>query len=544
MAQPSTFVPAWKRLGLKLKNFPKEPETNRQTVETQTDLSSVQHDGELHGDRNFGQTSQDQVKLGKRKHHSDAADVEGASVKKSKHDWADRSSTGDAGAAPEVELSSLRPATSEASPADQAQPKGDPNYRKKKGGDLNYRKKKEKEPRLVQNGQKSRKVNAGSHEQSLAPSKAVRTPSLSPGRTDSAANGSTLLPSTETESLAPGSLATPQRQQSTKISSASLSPPKTDRRKSVTFTPDTKASDGNSASNYFKAWVAEQKGSDADFTPAEVAQFTKPPEVHIANSNPSSSSIPLKAPTTGKKKDPSRYLNYLAQYYQDRANWKFNKAIQNDVLENSLNIFRIPEEYSDALLEYVRGLKGAGVINRLRERCMNTIHEVNEEEGKEGMDEREAMKEAALQERLSRERKRRRTDGDIENMADHQYPEGYVRRLKRSRAEALCRALNIAMPVATTPQTGLGSAKAASSEETSAVAQNSARKRKRRTDVSSDESSDSSSSEEEDSSSEGSSGDDSSSSDEDKNAGRSDADSDTESSDGSGETSASGDDSD
>ncbi|KAJ4350352.1 uncharacterized protein N0V89_008973 [Didymosphaeria variabile] len=540
MAQSSTFVPAWKRLGLKLKNFPKEPETNHQTVETQSSLSSVQHDSELQEDRNFGQASQDQVKLGKRKHHSDAADVEGASVKKSKHDWADLSATGDAAAAPEAELNSMRPAASEASPADQAQPKGDPNYRKKKGGDLNYRKKKEKEPRLLV--QKSSKVNAA-HEQSLAPPKAARTPSLSPGRTDSAANGSTLLPSTEIESLAPPSWATPQRQQSTKSNSSSLSPPKTDRRKSVTFTPDTKASDGNSASNYFKQWVAEQKGSDADFTPAEVAQFAKPPEVHIANSNPSST-LPLKATTTGKKKDPSRYLNYLAQYYQDRANWKFNKATQNDVLENSLNIFRIPEEYSDALLEYVRGLKGAGVIDRLRERCMKTIDEVNEEESKAGMDEREAMKEDALQERLSTERKRRRTDGDIENMADHQYPEGYVRRLKRSRAEALCRALNIAMPVATTPQNGLRNAKQGSSEDTSIVAQNNARKRKRRTDVSSDESSDSSSSEEEDSSSEGSSGDDSSSSDEDKHAGRADAESDTESSDGSGDSSASGDDSD
>lgn len=516
MAQPGAFVPAWKRLGLKLKNS-QQPEFNDQSSEQHTDQSMGPNGSAVHQDRNGGQTAQVQSKLGKRKHHPDVADVEGESVKKSKQDYVDGPATGHAAAVPEVEFESLRAApTSEAPPADRTQVKGDPNYRKKKGGDSNYRKKKEKGPRAVQNDRGS--------SQSLAPPKPVRTPSLSPGRTFLETNGSTLLPSTEN-----GALATPQKQQST---SSNLSPPKTDRRKSVTFTPDTKASDGNSASNYFKQWVAEQKGSSADFAPAEVAQFAEPPSVHIANSNPP---LALQVPkgtasAKGKKKDPSRYLNYLAQYYQDRANWKFNKAIQNDVLDNSLNMFRIPEEYSDALIEYVRGLQGAGVIQRLKDRCIKTINEINEEENKAGMDEREALKEDALQERLAKERKRRQTDGDVENVADHPYPEGYIRRLKRSRAEALCRALDVAMPTATTPQRGLRNAKPDGA--TSAVAQNNTRKRKRRTDVSSDESSDSSS-EEEDSSSEESSNDDESSgqasSEEDKDD-SSDTNSDTESS--------------
>lgn len=540
MAQPSAFVPAWKRLGLKLKKFEEAPHAHDQEAAPQDHphAAQAQHDGALQAESNRGH---DQVKLGKRKHHSDAADGEGVAVKKSKHDWANGPTTGDAVAAPEVEREKTTPATSKTAPADGAQPAGDPNYRKKKGGDPSYRKKKEKEPKHSQSSHGPSRANAVSHEQSLAPPKPVRTPSLSPGRTFPASNGSALLPSTESGFFAPASLVTPQRQRPTQTNNSSLSPPKTDRRKSVTFTPDTKTSDGNSASNYFKQWVAEQKGSSADFTPAEVAQFAKPPEVHIANSNPSSC-LPLKAPTPGKskKKDPSRYLNYLAQYYQDRGNWKFNKATQNDVLDNSLNIFRIPEEYLDALLEYVRGLQGAGVIERLGERCRKTINEIDDEISKESMEEREAMKEAALQERLSKERKRRQTDADVENMADHEYPEGYVRRLKRSRAEALCRALDIAMPPAT-PQNGLRSVQSGTSEGTAVVAQSKARTRKRRTtDVSSDESSDSSSSEEEDSSSEDSSDNDSSSGDEDN----SDAVSGTESSDGSGESSASEDESD
>jgi hypothetical protein len=533
MAQPAAFVPAWKRLGLKLKKFEAEPEANYQAAETQNRFSSAQHHGALQEESTFGQPPQDQVTLGKRKHPSDAADVEGAFAKKSRYDWESTPTAGDAVAAPEVALDSMNTPTSEATPVAGTTPKGDPNYRKKKGGDSNYRKKKEKEPRRPQNDHMSARASYG---QSLAPPKAARTPSLSPGRT-----GPALLPSTETGFLALSSYATPQRQRSTQNNISSLSPPKTDRRKSVTFTPDTKTSDGNSASNYFKQWVADQKGSSTDFTPAEVAQFAKPPEVHIANRNPSTF-LPLKAPSAGlgKKKDPSRYLNYLAQYYQDRGNWKFNKATQNDVLDNSLNIFRIPEEYSDALLEYVSGLQGAGVIERLRERCLKNIDEIDEEINKETMDEREAIKEAALQERISKERKRRQTDGDVENLEGHPYPEGYVRRLKRSRAEALCRALDIAMPPTTNPQKGLRSAQLeGSSAGASAVAENNARRRKRRTEVSSDESSDSSSSEEEDSSSEGNSGDDSSSSDDDG----SDADSATDTSDESGESSASGDDS-
>ncbi|OAG11573.1 uncharacterized protein CC84DRAFT_1159073 [Paraphaeosphaeria sporulosa] len=532
MAQPGAFVPAWKRLGLKLKKFEEAPETNHPQVETQGRSFSAQQHGASQEDSNPGH---DQVKLGKRKHHADAADVEGASVKKSKHDWANAPTTGDAVAAPEVELQTTNPTPSRTTPADGAQPKGDPNYRKKKGGDPSYRKKKEKEPKYPQNSHVSVRASAASHAQSLAPPKPTRTPSLSPGRSVPAANGSTLLPSTETGSFAPSSLVTPQRLRCTQTHS-SLSPPKSDRRKSVTFTPDTKKSDGNSISNYFKQWVAEQKGSSADFTPAEVAQFSKPSEVHIANSNPRTF-LPLKVPTSGKskKKDPSRYLNYLAQYYQDRGNWKFNKATQNDVLDNSLNIFRIPEEYSDALFEYVSSLQGAGAIERLRERCKKTIEEVDEEISKETMEEREAMKEAALQERLAKERKRRQTDTDVDNITDHEYPEGYVRRLKRSRAEALCRALDIAMP-STTPQNGLRSVQSGTFEGTPVVAESKARSRKRRTtDISSDESSESSSGEEEDSSDDASSSSDEASS---------DADSATENSDGSGDSSDSEDNSD
>lgn len=214
-------------------------------------------------------------------------------------------------------------------------------------------------------------------------------------------------------------------------------------------------------------------------------------------------------------------------------------------MDNALNIFRIPDTYSEALVEYVKGLQGAGIIERLRNRWFKAIEEIDEAERRNPMDEREALKEAALQERLAKERKRRRLEGDIENMVDHPYSEGYIRRLKRSRAEALCSALQIAMPAAPTPQFGL---RQMAQQNPSEPAQSVARKRKRRTDISSDESSDSSSSEEESSSEESSDESDedeassasSSSDDEDS----SDAGSDTDGSDGSGNGSVGQDDSD
>jgi hypothetical protein len=51
------------------------------------------------------------------------------------------------------------------------------------------------------------------------------------------------------------------------------SPPLTDVRKSVAFTPDTKRSDGNTGQDYFKAWVAEQKGTGPVSQPPEVSNF-------------------------------------------------------------------------------------------------------------------------------------------------------------------------------------------------------------------------------------------------------------------------------
>jgi hypothetical protein len=189
----------------------------------------------------------------------------------------------------------------------------------------------------------------------------------------------------------------------------------------------------------------------------------------------------------GKKKDPSVYIAYLTQYHNDRDNWKFNKAKQNDVVDNALNIFRIPNEHTDALVEYVAGLKGAGVIERLRERCRATVKDLEEQDAQ--MNEAEAKKvaqEDAEQERILKERKRRNTEGDMTDLSNHEYSPGFIRRLQRRRAEALLNALGRAAPVspAVNPKSSINPLM-----EHVEPAKPIARKRKRRTEVSSDESS-------------------------------------------------------
>ncbi|CAI6334199.1 unnamed protein product [Periconia digitata] len=520
MAQPSR-IPAWKRLGLKLQDSDQSAEHH----------SSAKQDNQPNG------SSRDQAKvvqspaqssnhpadinnshLGKRKHEHEPAETNKKS-KNSKHQTVDSSLTRNV-TPPAVQVD--KPESPK--PASDARPKGDSNYRKKK----------------PKRGGGQRASNDAS---SLAPvhSKVngtkssgpiLRTPSLSPGY------GTTLLASTETDHYE-----TPMPQ------STSTSPPpsRADRRKSVTFTPDTKTVDGNSAANLFKKWVKEQKTAGVSET--EISQFVPPPKIHPANDLPSPETKNVKKSKKAKKaaatstaadgdvnetaaeapasaaanpkKDPSRYLDYLTAYHTDRPNWKFNKAKQNDVLNNALNIFRIPEDYSDALIAYVQGLQGAGVIQRLKQQCTTAIEEI-EAAGTEDSDmddpkDRQAAQDEALKDHLTKQRKRRRLDRDVENMVGHPYTEGYIRRLKKNRAQALVKALNIAEPA---PAPAPARANVGANQKV-------ARNKKRRSDISSDESSDSSSSEKS-SSSEESSSEESSSEEE-----SSDDDSDSESSDSS-----------
>jgi hypothetical protein len=545
MAQHAERIPAWRRLGLALKNEHQSGVAVSGHQAPQSDPQpSATHDGLHTPQEQFGTPNEPAVngirsKLGKRKHQHEPAEDHQEESKKSRIAVTESEISGAAGheppEAPVVESATVE-AVAETAPArDTTQKKGDPNYRKKK-------EKKDKP-------NKRRKQDDAKNPNLQALNQSGRGAGISPDEPALATGPSTLLASTETDYTTLAPIATPQRLlKKSSRKDTSGSPPANDRRKSVAFTPDTKRSDGNTGQDYFKAWVAEQKGTGAVSQPPEVSNFVLhsliADEETLARSNGQldgkkttesdglraentkeedspppkpaakeqkvpatiSESKPATAPSTtpstvkGKKKDPSVYIAYLTQYHSDRDNWKFNKAKQNDVVDNALNIFRIPEEHTEALTEYVAGLKGAGVIERLRERCNATVKELDEQDAQNPMDDAEAhrlAKEEAEHERIIRERKRRKTEGDMTDFSTHPHSAGFIRRLQRSRAKELLNALGRAAPVspAVTPRTAFNpEIKNVAPPERNV---NQARKRKRRTDVSSDESSSDSSSDDE-----------------------------------------------
>jgi hypothetical protein len=562
MADAGSRIPAWKRLGLALKN---EAQSGVTAPENTTSHSDLQHHAPYHG--RDGSQSDVQVctepalngkssKLGKRKHQHDAAEDDEQIAKKGKPSAAEFDTNDSVAIDNQIvadmasaEVQSVVPEIS----LDGSQLKGDPNYRKKKSKPSKSKRRIHEETRV----DPAPSLDSLDHD----------PPALSPDATVPA-KGRNSLASTEVieQALAPDT--TPQRKTSKdRKKGTSGSPSAIDRRKSVTFTPDTKRVDGSSGQDLFKNWVAEQKGVYLDFsgnysepadkpkgqdppapTPAAKLGKEKPVQKPIAIEAASATgfatdpatdsatapatatktkptptvdidSVATAAKSKGKKKDPSIYVSYLAQYHSNRALWKFNKAKQNDVIDNALNIFRIPNEHSEALLEYVQGLKGAGVIARLRGKCEDTVKDLDKEDAMDDPSARKALQNEALQNRIAKEGKRREVEGDVEALAGHPHGDGYIRRMRRERAEALLTALGRTAPILpATHSNGIN-------PMLKNVAPRDSRKRKRRGDISSDDSSSDSSSEEEssdtDSGSESDSGTDSISSDSDSKSQRS-----------------------
>ncbi|KAF1931262.1 uncharacterized protein M421DRAFT_99139 [Didymella exigua CBS 183.55] len=557
----STRIPAWRRLGLALQSEAQPgvavPELTTShggetpPVALPEAVKETQAPSEPSPEpAQNGKSS----KLGKRKHQHEAAEESESTSTKKSRTVAEKTDVQE-GAPTEAPIGSqddytMPDSTTEEPSSNTAAKSGDPNYRQGK----------KKKPKLTPRDRKKLAQQNVREETGPSPAESV------PVRTRA-----TLLASTEINHSPAPSFSTPTKHQPIlrdRSKDSSGSPSTTDRRKSVAFTPDTKRVDGDSGQTWFKKWAAEQKGEDQEaiaqpsFTSAPATldkpkEATKPekkvkkskaiakekeaaafaasaaakeeqvatdPVTQSAEATKDSKKQPAAA--KGKKKDPSVYISYLTQYYNDRGNWKFNKAKQNDVVDNALNIFRIPDEHSGALLEYIKGLQGAGVIERLKEKTLAILKELDAEDAKApaGMDAdaHKAVKEAALQERVTKEKKRRKTEGDVANFANHPNGDAYVRRMRRSRAEALLSALGhtAAILPAPKPTTSINPMMQ------NLVPQDRARKRKRRTDISSDESSSDSSS-------------DDSSSDESDSKSDDDADSDSDSDSASGSDSSS-----
>jgi hypothetical protein len=226
------------------------------------------------------------------------------------------------------------------------------------------------------------------------------------------------------------------------ILSGSQSPTKTPaNKKAVSFSAETKAEDGETGQNYFKAWAAgnqphtppkpsteiivpetpESAEKPATDSPAETKASKKaskrekkaeqaaaqPQDVEgmpslqerreskaakkaakqerkaiEAQSQLPATSSPASSAAVTATAPPSAYVDFLHQFHHDRPNWKFNKSKENHLLKNVWSMYRVPAQYTEALVSYVAGLQGAGARTRLVEGADEVLRDVAEKGGR------------------------------------------------------------------------------------------------------------------------------------------------------------------
>ncbi|KAL9113645.1 MAG: hypothetical protein Q9187_007596, partial [Circinaria calcarea] len=229
------------------------------------------------------------------------------------------------------------------------------------------------------------------------------------------------------ESIAGSLVESPAALRETPAASNINSVPSPTKRKSVSFTPETKTKDGDSVKQLYNVWLAEQA---EDFNPQTSAEALRsvspwpagetrePSKVKKARKRKASKStlvLPAVVPQTegqtstadtqelGKTKKarhregprsalspPSAgsgatiqasepayvpvYLRYLNEYHTSRSTWKFNKAKQTTLLKNVFDPIKIPPTYDLALRTYLSGLKGLAARARLRETAIEILN--------------------------------------------------------------------------------------------------------------------------------------------------------------------------
>jgi hypothetical protein len=320
--------------------------------------------------------------------------------------------------------------------------------------------------------------------------------------------------------------------------------PQLARKKSVTFTDETKTDDGDSIKQLYKSWVAEQQLQDPDFelkNSAPVFQIPTPPRVEEqVDSNLSEKERKVKRvkkpkeekPTPAKPKKPSKattptqvtpaitsrpFLEYWKQYSQARDSWKFNKNHQNHLLKHIFNVEVVPLAYGQYIYEYVRGLQG-GVRTRLRDTALS-VKVKDLEDGAAGFPEKMADSEQRQQEYDTAMKDYVATMAGATIPDDTGYDEGVLLGLShkamQGRAAKRMRAERILAELAASPDRSGTSSKVVNGEDESqkrlrmndGTSQKLPRKRKQRInatvdDGSSDDSSDSESSSDDDSTAE------------------------------------------
>ena len=221
------------------------------------------------------------------------------------------------------------------------------------------------------------------------------------------------------------------------FSDSSTLVPNPPRRKSVTFSPDTKTNDGSSytilTEQTSTSRLARKSGLDKEdieaasrelnspnspsLTPAKrkkkkaKTQSTEDSISPIRDSSAVTSTKPISKinkpvaasssfSTTATTSEP-KYLNYLDQYHTSRNTWKFNKNCQNALLKNLYDLTKIPPHYNDAVRVYVVGLRGDAIRQKLHDEAKETING-EEETGSENGEDDKGEDEKLAKERMEK----------------------------------------------------------------------------------------------------------------------------------------------
>ena len=137
-------------------------------------------------------------------------------------------------------------------------------------------------------------------------------------------------------------------------------------KKQVSFTTDTKRTDGDSA-----------RAAIPSPLPARINETTTRQSELVPSNQKAESSPTKKAKVKSKRKQkgggspkkPSAALEYLSQFYADHTNWKFNKNHEVWILKHAFSETDIPTFQNFALACYLHGLKSASARQRLLADC-------------------------------------------------------------------------------------------------------------------------------------------------------------------------------
>ncbi|MCJ1450754.1 hypothetical protein MMC28_001088 [Mycoblastus sanguinarius] len=212
------------------------------------------------------------------------------------------------------------------------------------------------------------------------------------------------------------------------------SPPKdpstpSTKRKSVSFTPETKTQDGDSVKQLYRTWVASQVAKNPSFNPLTASPALKSvTPATFASPETSSSFIPTSAPSPTPKKtevkkaksktkpkssqypstsdpsQPSPAVSYLQTHHTDLEHWKFSKPHQNHLLKHLFSLSHLPSFCDSALLSYFKGLQGSA-----RSRVRQEALAIREEDAKwlasDSSDDKERMENETNAQCLARRRR-------------------------------------------------------------------------------------------------------------------------------------------